>query len=92
MDALSGQPECLSWTAGSAGKSSSDRPAKGNRWMRRLLNQLTHAAVRKQDSYKQSVFNRLSIRLGYARQRLGKQSKQLGYDVHLIPVTPAALV
>jgi transposase len=35
--------------------------------MRRLLNQLAHAAVRKRDSYMQIVFNRLSVRLGYAK-------------------------
>jgi transposase len=51
----------------SAGESNSDRSAKGNRSMRRLLNQLAHAAVRKQDSHLQIVFNRLSIRLGYAK-------------------------
>jgi hypothetical protein len=35
--------------------------------MRRLLNQLAHAAVRKRDCYLQIVFNRLSVRLGYAK-------------------------
>jgi hypothetical protein len=35
--------------------------------MCRLLNQLAHAAVRKQDSHMQIVFNRLSVRLGYAK-------------------------
>jgi transposase len=51
----------------SAGESSSNRSAKGNRSMRRLLNQLAHAAVRKRDSYMQIVFTRLSVRLGYAK-------------------------
>lgn len=51
----------------SAGESSSNRSAKGNRSMRRLLNQLAHAAVRKQDSYMQIVFNRLCPRMGYAK-------------------------
>jgi transposase len=112
----------------SAGESSSDRSAKGNRSMRRLLNQLAHAAVKKQDSQMQIVFMRLCPRLGYAkavwaiahrlcrliwkilhdgiryiergpavdaitlkrrRQRLVAQLKKLGYDVQLIPVTPA---
>ena len=43
------------------------RSAKGNRAMRRLLNQLAHAAVRKRDCYLQIVFKRLSPRLGYAK-------------------------
>jgi transposase len=51
----------------SAGVSSSDRSAKGNRSMRRLLNQLAHAAVRKEDCQLQIVFRRLSARMGYAK-------------------------
>jgi len=51
----------------SAGESNSNRSAKGNRALRRLLNQLAHAAVRKRDCYLQIVFNRLSVRLGYAK-------------------------
>ena len=51
----------------SAGVSSSDRSAKGNRSMRRLLNQLAHAAVRKEDCQLQIVFKRLASRLGYAK-------------------------
>jgi transposase len=51
----------------SAGVSSSDRSAKGNRSMRRLLNQLAHAAVRKEDCQLQVVFRRLAARLGYAK-------------------------
>ena len=35
--------------------------------MRRLLNQLAHAAVRKENSYLQILFKRLSPRLGYAK-------------------------
>jgi hypothetical protein len=96
--------------------------------MRRLLNQLAQAAVRKENTYLQIVFKRLSARLGYAKavwaiahrlcrliwrvlhdviryiehgpavsaitlkrrkQRLVTQLKKLGYDVTLIPVTPA---
>ena len=49
----------------SAGESSSNRSAKGNRFMRRLLDQLAHAAVRKQGSHLQIVFQRLLPRLGY---------------------------
>ena len=51
----------------SAGESSSDRSAKGNRTMRRLLNQLAHAAVKKNGCYLQQVFRRLMPRLGYAK-------------------------
>jgi len=51
----------------SAGESSSDRSAKGNRAMRRLLNQLAHAAVRKRDCHLKIIFNRLAVRLGYAK-------------------------
>jgi transposase len=49
----------------SAGESSSDRSAKGNRSMRRLLDQLAHAAVRKEGTQMQIVFLRLSSRMGY---------------------------
>jgi len=51
----------------SARESHSNRSAKCNRTMRRLLNQLAHAAVRKRDCYLQIVFKRLSVRLGYAK-------------------------
>src|ERR1700719_1289801 len=51
----------------SAGVSDSDRSAKGNRSMRRLLNQLAHAAVRKEDCQLQLVFRRLASRMGYAK-------------------------
>jgi transposase len=49
----------------SAGESSSDRSAKGNRSMRPLLDQLAHAAVRKEGTQMQIVFLRLSSRMGY---------------------------
>jgi transposase len=51
----------------SAGESSSNRSAKGNRSMRRLLNQLAHAAVKNKGSYFQKVFRRLMPRLGYKK-------------------------
>jgi transposase len=51
----------------SAGESSSDRSAKGNRTMRRLLNQLAHAAVKKNGCHLQQVFRRLMPRMGYAK-------------------------
>ena len=43
----------------------SSRCAKGNKYMRRLLNQAAHAAVRKKGGYLQAVFRRLLPRLGY---------------------------
>ncbi len=49
----------------SAGESSNNRSAKGNRFMRRLLDQLANAAVRKQGSHLQIVFRHLLPRLGY---------------------------
>lgn len=49
----------------SAGQSSSDRSPKGNPAMRRLLNQLAHAAVRKNGGHMQALFRRLLPRLGY---------------------------
>jgi transposase len=66
-------PQLASWVGvcpgrqESAGESASNRSAKGNRAMRRLLNQLAHAAVRKENSYLQILFKRLSPRLGYAK-------------------------
>ena len=52
----------------SAGESNSNRSAKqGNRALRRLLNQLAHATVQKRNSYLQFIFERLSVRLGYAK-------------------------
>lgn len=49
----------------SAEKNHSSRCAKGNRYLRRILNQVAHAAVRKQGSHFQAVFRRLLPRLGY---------------------------
>jgi transposase len=51
----------------SAGESVSNRSPKGNRSMRRLLNQLAHAAVRKQGCYLQIIFRRLALRMGYGK-------------------------
>ena len=64
-------PQLASWVGvcpgrqESAGESSSNRSAKGNRSMRRLLDQLAHAAVRKEGTQMQIVFRRLSARMGY---------------------------
>jgi len=49
----------------SAEKNKSSRSAKGNRYLRRILNQVAHAAVKKQASHFQIVFRRLLPRLGY---------------------------
>jgi len=48
----------------SAGKSSSERSAKGNKQMRRLLDQAAQSAVKKQGSYFQGLHRRLLPRLG----------------------------
>jgi len=80
----------------SAGESSSNRSAKGNRAMRRLRNQLAHAAVGKRDCYLQIVFKRLSPRLGYAKavwaiaHRLCRLIwKVLHEGVHYVELGPA---
>ena len=49
----------------SAGKSTSSRSPKGNRHVRRLLNQAAHCAVKVKGSIFEIVFRRLSPRLGY---------------------------
>jgi transposase len=49
----------------SAGENHNSRSAKGNRYLRRVLNQAAHAAVRKKGSHFQTVFRRLLPRLGY---------------------------
>jgi transposase len=51
----------------SAGESSSNRSAKGNRTMRRLLNQLAHAAVKKEGCRLQVIFRRWLPRMGYKK-------------------------
>ena len=49
----------------SAEKNHSSRSAKGNRYLRRILNQAAQAAVKKQGSHFQVVFRRFLPRLGY---------------------------
>jgi transposase len=49
----------------SAEENHSRRSAKGNKYLRRVLNQAAHAAVRKNGSHFQAVFRRLLPRLGY---------------------------
>ena len=48
----------------SAGQSKSNRSPKGNRTMRRLLNQIAWGAVRTKDSYFRQLFHRWTPRLG----------------------------
>jgi transposase len=49
----------------SAEENHSSRSAKGNKYLRRILNQAAHAAVKKNGSHFQTVFRRLLPRLGY---------------------------
>lgn len=49
----------------SAEQNQSSRSAKGNKYMRRILNQTAHAAVKIKGSHLQAVFHRLLPRLGY---------------------------
>jgi transposase len=48
----------------SAGQSTSNRSARGNRPMRRILTEVAYAAVKTKDSHFQEVFRRLVPRLG----------------------------
>jgi transposase len=49
----------------SAEENSSSRSAKGNKYMRRVLNQAANAAARSKGTHFQAVFRRLLPRLGY---------------------------
>src|SRR5499427_70947 len=63
--------ELTSWVGTCPGKEESaednhsSRSAKGNKYLRRVLNQSAHAAVKKKGSHFQAVFRRLLPRLGY---------------------------
>src|SRR5437867_4069312 len=63
--------ELTSWVGTCPGKEESaeqnhsSRSAKGNKYLRRVLNQAAHAAVTKKGSHFQVVFRRLLPRLGY---------------------------
>jgi len=63
--------ELSSWVGTCPGKEEtaqqnhSSRSAKGNKYLRRVLNQAAHAAVCKKGSYFQVLFRRLLPRLGY---------------------------
>jgi transposase len=68
--AFPSMPQCCSWVGvcpgrqESAGISQSNRCPKGNRTMRRLLNQAAWAAAKTKDSHFQHLFRRLVPRLG----------------------------
>jgi transposase len=51
----------------SAGRNYSGRSAKGNRYLRRILNQAAQAAARTKGSYFEGVLRRLLPRLGYGK-------------------------
>jgi len=63
--------QLTSWVGTCPGKEESaeenhnSRSAKGNKYLRRVLNQAAHAATRKKGCYFQAVFRRLLPRLGY---------------------------
>ena len=63
--------ELTSWVGTCPGKEESaeqnhsSRSAKGNKYLRRVLNQAAHAAVAKKGCHFQAVFRRLLPRLGY---------------------------
>jgi transposase len=61
---LSSWVGCCPGRRESAGKSSSDQSPKGNRTMRRLLDQAAHSAVKKKGSFFQHLYRRLLPRLG----------------------------
>src|ERR1700749_4502363 len=68
---FSSAAELTSWVGTCPGKDESaeqnhsSRSAQGNKYLRRVLNQAAHAAVKKTGSYFQAVFRRLLPRLGY---------------------------
>ena len=68
---FSSAAELTSWVGTCPGKEESaeqnhsSRSAKGNKYLRRVLNQAAHAAVAKKGSHFQVVFHRLLPRLGY---------------------------
>jgi transposase len=68
---FSSAAEFASWVGTCPGKeesaeqNSSSRSAKGNKYMRRVLNQAAHAAAMSKGTHFQAVFRRLLPRLGY---------------------------
>ena len=82
----------------SAGQSKSNRSAKGNRTMRRVLNQVAWSAVRTKDSFFRELYQRLIPRLGIHKaiwavsHRIAKVVWKLLHDkVHYIERGPLAL-
>ena len=55
----------------SAEQNRSSRSAKGNKYLRRVLNQAAHAAVAKKGSHFQIVFRRFAAPLGLSVRYLG---------------------
>ena len=70
----------------SAGENQSSRSPKGNQFVRRLLNQAAHAAVRTKNCHFQNVFRRLLPKLGYkgavwaVAHRLGRIAWKILHD------------
>jgi transposase len=68
---FSSAAELSSWVGTCPGKDESaeenhsSRSAKGNKYLRRVLNQAAHAAVKQKGTYFQALFRRLLPRLGY---------------------------
>jgi len=82
----------------SAGQSKSNRSAKGNRTMRRVLNQVAWSAVRTKDSFFRELYHRLIPRLGIHKaiwaiaHRIAKVVWKVLHDkVHYIERGPMAL-
>jgi len=82
----------------SAGKSNRNRSPKGNRTMRRVLNQVAWSAVRTKDSFFRELYHRLIPRLGVHKaiwaiaHRIAKVVwKVLHEKVHYIERGPLAL-
>ena len=80
--------ELTSWVGTCPGKDESaeqnhsSRSAKGNKYLRRVLNQAAHAAVAKKGSHFQVVFRRLLPRLGYRMfDIMARNSKKTGRRV-----------
>jgi transposase len=65
----------------SAGINHSHRSPRGNRQMRRLLNQTAHAAVRTKGSIFELLYRRFVVRLGHAQA--------IGAIAHRVELTPA---
>jgi transposase len=74
----------------SAGESHSQRSPKGNRPMRRLLNQAAQAAVKAKGSIFELTFRRLKAKARISRSHLGHRSSNLPADLE-DPARPSSL-